>query len=145
MCQIISYLSSWPRFWIGVINSRGLENVSPPFASAWGKGEEERQACGSLWRSLRSPTQIPAWTSPGRGLLQSFPVRGWETDSSGRGSKSRRHRFHLSASWVQSFSSLPLPFFDPPHSLFPSLINFLFLYQSSSVIFSPLIPPPLFL
>uniref|UniRef100_A0A452UM28 Integrin subunit alpha 7 n=1 Tax=Ursus maritimus TaxID=29073 RepID=A0A452UM28_URSMA len=44
-----------------------------------------RQACGSLWRSLRSPTQIPAWTSPGRGLLQSFPVRGWETDSSGRG------------------------------------------------------------
>lgn len=111
-----------------------------------GKGEEEIQACWSLWRSLQSPTQILPGPAPGSCLLQFFPVKGWETDISGKRSESQRPPFHLSASWVRSFSSLPLPFFDL-HSLFPSLINFLFLYQSPSVIFfSPLHsnPPPFF-
>lgn len=117
LCQIISYLSSWPHFWIGVINSRAGKCPPPlPLSQLGGKGETEARLvspCGHPWEA---PPR--SWEGQSRTLpLQPLPlwrvgnVQFWE------GSGGWRHRSHPFASWVQSRSSGPSLTADPSAQL----------------------------
>lgn len=84
LCQIISYLSSWPHFRIRVINRRELENVPPTLCFFFRLRGRERKRDRPL-----VPVEIPAkshpapaWASLG---LCPLPFGGWEIYSPGKG------------------------------------------------------------
>lgn len=111
LCQIISCLSSWPHFFIGVINSRELESVSPPPCLCPGLRERERKRdrplgpCGDPISAHPGPPEPAQDSAPSHPLSWIRNVQSWE------GSGSWGHTLHPSASRVQSLSSL--------HSLTP--------------------------
>lgn len=121
LCQIISYLSSWPHFWVGVINSRAGKCPPPlPLSQPGGKGEAEEplvSPCGHPWEAPPRSCEGQSRTLP----PQSLPLwrvgnlRFWE--GSGRCS----NHPHPFASWAQSLPPWPSLTVSPSPAHFPLL------------------------
>lgn len=155
LCQIISYLSSWPHFWVGVINSRAGKCPPPlPLSQPGGKGEVETplvSPCGHPWEAPprfcedQSRTLLPPVPSSVEGRKFTVLGRIWKVETSFPslcllGAISLILAFSDSRSFPSSLSSSAA-------TLFPLCFFHSFLVDQTLTLLSPALfsfyPPPL--
>jgi len=155
LCQIISYLSSWPHFWVGVINSRAGKCPPPlPLSQPGGKGEVETplvSPCGHPWEAPprscedQSRTLLPPVPSSVEGRKSTVLGRIWKVETSFPplcllGAISLTLAFSDSRSFPSSLSSSAA-------TLFPLCFFHSFLVDQTLTLLSPALfsfyPPPL--